>query len=292
MTTLSAFALLAVWCYVASCTLPAGRFNPYVYTLRTALFRPVTALQRFAPRLSEGAAAVALLAIAALALALLPRLVAADPQVFVGRLALVAPRADFARSAALLAGTAVTLLAQLSLLRLALLWRGAAPDAGLAQALGVAAWPLSRPADRRACAAWTAAALLAAGWLRAWAAAELGGFPVEPGLWPSIRLAGALPLRLALLGAVDLLQLVRWLLLALCLLSWLSLLPAGSYRPSGVGPFDPRGAAMLASDALRELTAAALGGRADLAVGAVSFGPLLVWWLLGLVHPLLAEAVL
>ena len=33
-----------------------------------------------------------------------------------------------------------------------------------------------------------------------------------------------------------------------------------------------------------------LGGR-DLAVGFVSFGPLILWWVLGLVHPLLAGFV-
>ena len=80
-----------------------------------------------------------------------------------------------------------------------------------------------------------------------------------------------------MLGAIDLLRLLRWALIACCLLSW-----AQFVAPRA------RGVSDVANLVLQDLMRLVLGGR-DLAVGLVSFGPLVLWWLLGLVHPLLAS---
>ena len=90
--------------------------------------------------------------------------------------------------------------------------------------------------------------------------------------------SGAAP-RLALLGAIDLLRLLRWVLIACCLLSW-----APFVAPRA------RGAAEVSNLVLQDLMRLVLGRR-DFAVGLVSFGPLILWWVLGLVHPLLAGLV-
>ncbi len=56
------------------------------------------------------------------------------------------------------------------------------------------------------------------------------------------------------------------------------------------GSFLSLAATDVANLVLQDLMRLVLGGR-DFAVGAVSFGPLLLWWTLGFVHPLLAGLV-
>ena len=95
----------------------------------------------------------------------------------------------------------------------------------------------------------------------------------------NLLLLGALALALGLAVVLllgFLLRLLRWVLIACCLLSW-----APFVAPRA------RGAAEVSNLVLQDLMRLVLGGR-DLAVGFVSFGPLILWWVLGIVHPLLA----
>ncbi len=279
MTALLSLVLLLGWVYLASCFVEDSFYNLLVNRVRTALFRPVTWMQRLSPRLSEQAAAGILLAFALAACATLPRALGKAPDLPFGNgMSLFAPRSSLPRALALQAAAFALLLGQLALLRLAFALRGRAADGAVAEFLETATWPLPRRARPAAVAAAAAGCLLAGGALAAWGASDvlfLRPHAPQGGLG-----AHALPLALALLGAVDLLRLARWALLACCLLSWAALL---SPRARGVSD--------VANLVLQDLMRLAVGGR-DVAVGLVSFGPLILWWVLGLVHPLLAGLVL
>jgi hypothetical protein len=144
--------------------------------------------------------------------------------------------------------------------------------------LETATWPLPRRARPAVAAAAAAGLLLAGGALAAWGA-EVIAFS-RPHAPQDVLGARALPVWLALLGAIDLLRLLRWVLIACCLLSWASLLSSRA-----------RGVSDVANLVLQDLMCLIFGGR-DLAVGFVSFGPLILWWILGYVHPILAGLVL
>lgn len=263
MTAYLSLVLLLGWVYLASCFVEDSFYNLLVNRVRTALFRPVTWVQRLSPRLSEKAAAGLLLAAALAVCATLPVALGGDPDLPFGNgMSLLAPRTSFLRALALQGAAFALLLGQLALLRLAFALRGRAADGAVAEFLETATWPLPRRARPAVVAAAAAGALLAGGALAAWC----GGGP------------GAAP-RLALLGAIDLLRLLRWVLIACCLLSWATLLSPRA-----------RGVSEVANLVLQDLMRLVLGGR-DLAVGLVSFGPLILWWVLGLVHPLLAGLV-
>lgn len=268
MTACLALLPLLGWVYLASCFVEGSFYNLLVNRVRTALFRPVTWVQRLSPRLSESAAAGLLLAAALAVCATLPAALGRDPEILfggihpvrvhVGRLPLQSLPAALGLQLAAFA----LLLGQLALLRLAFALRGRAADGAVAEFLETATWPLPRRARPAAVAAAAAGCLLAGGALAAWCNDGAGAAP-----------------RLALLGAIDLLRLLRWVLIACCLLSW-----APFVAPQA------RGAAEVSNLVLQDLMRLVLGGR-DLAVGFVSFGPLVLWWLLGLVHPLLAGLV-
>lgn len=268
MTACLALLPLLGWVYLASCFVEGSFYNLLVNRVRTALFRPVTWVQRLSPRLSESAAAGLLLAAALAVCATLPAALGRDPEILfggihpvrvhVGRLPLQSLPAALGLQLAAFA----LLLGQLALLRLAFALRGRAADGAVAEFLETATWPLPRRARPAAVAAAAAGCLLAGGVLAAWCNDGAGAAP-----------------RLALLGAIDLLRLLRWVLIACCLLSW-----APFVAPQA------RGAAEVSNLVLQDLMRLVLGGR-DLAVGFVSFGPLVLWWLLGLVHPLLAGLV-
>lgn len=268
MTACLALLPLLGWVYLASCFVEGSFYNLLVNRVRTALFRPVTWVQRLSPRLSESAAAGLLLAAALAVCATLPAALGRDPEILfggihpvrvhVGRLPLQSLPAALGLQLAAFA----LLLGQLALVRLAFALRGRAADGAVAEFLETATWPLPRRARPAAVAAAAAGCLLAGGALAAWCNDGAGAAP-----------------RLALLGAIDLLRLLRWVLIACCLLSW-----APFVAPQA------RGAAEVSNLVLQDLMRLVLGGR-DLAVGFVSFGPLVLWWLLGLVHPLLAGLV-
>ena len=285
MTHLVPLLLLFVWIYVASCFVEDGFYNLYVNRVRQALFRPVTWLQGLSPRLPEWGAAALLLALVALALSALPKALAANAAASFGGVPLFAPRASPPRTLALRAGSFATLLGQVALLRLAFVWRfGRFGGGPVRECLDVAAWPLSLPRDLRAAAGAAAGALLAGGWLCAWSASSFGNVPVVHRAWPALAggaETGALPLRLAALGAVDLLELVRWLLLVGCVLSWGTLLSPRLAEASG-----------MAHEWIDAFTALVLGPDRPLAVGFVSFAPLVLFFLLGYLHPLLARLLL
>ena len=57
MAAYLSLVLLLGWVYLASCFVEDSFYNLLVNRVRTALFRPVTGLQRLSPRLSEKAAA-------------------------------------------------------------------------------------------------------------------------------------------------------------------------------------------------------------------------------------------
>ena len=265
MTACLALLPLLGWVYLASCFVEGSFYNLLVNRVRTALFRPVTWVQRLSPRLSESAAAGLLLAAALAVCATLPAALGRDPEILfggihpvrvhVGRLPLQSLPAALGLQLAAFA----LLLGQLALLRLAFALRGRAADGAVAEFLETATWPLPRRARPVAVAAAAAGLLLAGGALAAWCTDGAGAAP-----------------RLALLGAIDLLRLLRWVLIACCLLSWA---PFVALRA--------RGAAEVSNLVLQDLMRLVLGGR-DLAVGFVSFGPLILWWVLGIVHPLLA----
>ena len=276
MTAYLSLVLLLGWVYLASCFVEGSFYNLLVNRVRTALFRPVTGLQRLSPRLSEKAAAGLLLALALAVCATLPCVLGKDPELPFGNgMSLYAPRTSLPRALALQAASFAQLLGQLALLRLAFALRGRAADGALAEFLGTATWPLPRRARPEAVAAAAAGCLLAGGALAAWSASDV--LFLRPHAPSGVLGSPALPLRLALLGAIDLLRLARWALLSCCLLSWAALLTPRA-----------RGVSEVANLVLQDLMRLVLGGR-DLAVGLVSFGPLILWWLLGAVHPFLAS---
>ena len=81
MTACLALVLLLGWVYLASCFVEGSFYNLLVNRVRTALFRPVTWVQRLSPRLSERAAAGLLLAFALAACATLPVALGGDPEI-------------------------------------------------------------------------------------------------------------------------------------------------------------------------------------------------------------------
>ena len=268
MTACLALVLLLGWVYLASCFVEGSFYNLLVNRVRTALFRPVTWVQRLSPRLSERAAAGLLLAFALAACATLPVALGGEPEILFGGIHPVRVHIDRRALQSLLAAVGLQLaafallLGQLALLRLAFALRGRAADGAVAEFLETATWPLPRRARPAAVAATAAGLLLAGGALAAWCNDGAGAAP-----------------RLALLGAIDLLRLLRWVLIACCLLSWAPLVAPRAH-----------GAAEVSNLVLQDLMRLVLGGR-DFAVGLVSFGPLILWWVLGLVHPLLAGFV-
>ena len=265
MTAYLSLVLLLGWVYLASCFVEDSFYNLLVNRVRTALFRPVTWVQRLSPRLGEKAAAGILLLLALAVCATLPVALGKEPDLPFGNgMALLAPRTSFPRALGLQLAAFALLLGQLALLRLAFALRGRAADGAVAEFLGTATWPLPRRARPAAIAAAAAGFLVAGAALAAWS-----GGVLPPG-------APSIPVRLALLGAVDLLRLLRWVLIACCVLSW-----AQFVAPAA------RGVSDVANLVLQDLMRLVLGGR-DLAVGFVSFGPLVLWWILGLVHPFLA----
>ena len=279
MAPILSLVLLAVWVYQASCFVEGSFYNLLVNRIRTALFRPVTALQRLSPRLSEPTAAGLLLALAAAVCATLPCALGKNPELPFGNgMSFFAPRTSLLRALALQFGAFMQLLGRLALLRLAFALRGTAADGALAEFLETATWPLPRRARPAVVAAAAAGCLLAGGALAAWSAADV--LFARPRPSSGVLGSPALPVWLALLGAVDLLRLVRWALLACCLLSWAPLVAPRAREAADIGNL-----------VLQDLMRLLFGGR-DVAVGAVSFGPLLLWWILGFVHPLLAGLIL
>ena len=284
MTAYLSIVLLPGWVYLASCFVEDSFYNLLVNRVRTALFRPVTGLQRLSPRLSEKAAAGLLLAFALVACATLPVALGWEPEILFGGIHSVRVHIDrralqsLAAAVGLQLAAFALLLGQLALLRLAFALRGRAADGALAEFLGTATWPLPRRARPEAVAAAAAGCLLAGGALAAWSASDV--LFLRPHAPSGVLGSPALPLRLALLGAIDLLRLLRWVLIACCVLSW-----AQFVAPAA------RGVSDVANLVLQDLMRLVLGGR-DLAVGFVSFGPLILWWILGYVHPLLAGLVL
>ena len=265
MSAILSLVLLLGWVYLASCFVEDSFYNLLVNRVRTALFRPVTGLQRLSPRLSEKAAAGILLLLALAVCATIPVVLGGEPEILFGGVYPVRvhidrhPLQSLAAAVGLQLAAFALLLGQLALLRLAFALRGRAADGAVAEFLATATWPLPRRARPAAVAAAAAGCLLAGGALAAWCNDGSGSAP-----W------------LALLGAIDLLRLLRWVLLACCLLSWASLLSPRA-----------RAATDVANLVLQDLMRLVFGGR-DLAVGLVSFGPLILWWILGYVHPLLA----
>jgi hypothetical protein len=279
MAAYLSLVLLLGWVYLASCFVEDSFYNLLVNRVRTALFRPVTGLQRLSPRLSEKAAAGLLVLLALAVCATVPRILGKDPELLFGNgMSLFAPRTSFPGALALQTAAFLILLGQLALLRLAFALRGRAADGALAEFLETATWPLPRRARPAVVAASAAGLLLAGGALAAWGAGDIAFF--RPHAPQDVLGSRALPVWLALLGAIDLLRLARWALLACCLLSWAVFLSPRA-----------RGVSEVANLVLQDLMRLLLGGR-DLAVGLVSFGPLLLWWVLGLVHLLLAGLVL
>lgn len=268
MTAYLSLVLLLGWVYLASCFVEDSFYNLLVNRVRTALFRPVTWVQRLSPRLSEKVAAGLLLAAALAVCATIPAALGRDPEILFGGIHPVGvhighrPLRSLPAAVGLQLAAFAVLLGQLALLRLAFALRGRAADGAVAEFLETATWPLPRRARPAVVAAAAAGCLLAGGALAAWCNDGSG-----------------MAHRLALLGAIDLLRLLRWVLIACCLLSWA---PLVSPRARGVSE--------VANLVLQDLMRLVLGGR-DLAVGLVSFGPLILWWVLGLVHPLLAGLV-
>jgi hypothetical protein len=278
MTAFLSLLLMLGWVYLASCFVEDSFYNLLVNRIRTALFRPVTRIQRLSPRFSEKGAAALLLALAAAACATLPCALGKDPELPFGNgMSLFAPRTSFPRAMALQLAAFAQLLGQLALLRFAFALRGRAADGAVAEFLETATWPLPRRVRPEAAAAAAAGLLLAGGALAAWSAGDV--FFARPRAPSGFSGSPAFPLRLAVLGAVDLLRFVRWVLVSCCLLSWIPLVAPRA-----------RGIADVANLVLQDSMRLVLGGR-DFAVGFVSFGPLILWWILGIVHPFLAGLV-
>lgn len=268
MIRLVPLLLLVVWTYLASCFVRDSYFNLFVNRIRTALFRPVTWFQRLGPRVPEAAAAGVLLALVFAASCVLPKAMGADASAtFGGFLPIAAPRASLPRTAALQAGSFLVLLGQLALLRTAFALRfGPGARSEVREFLDAAVWPASRPRHPGAAAAAAAGLLLAGAWLCACAALGFRALPQGFVL-------------LALLGAVDLLALLRGVLIALCVLSWLPLFFPGRMQA----------AAAMANEGLGDFTRLAFGR--DFLAGPVSLGPLLLWFVLGFLHPMLVRLV-
>ncbi|MBQ7666801.1 MAG: hypothetical protein IJS46_02270, partial [Kiritimatiellae bacterium] len=146
-------AAFAAWTYFASCFLPDSVYNLHVNRLRSALFRPVTGLQRTFPRLSERGAALALFCIVAAVCCLAVFLGGAAPQgaphpgpgmSFGGGIAFLPMRAGSLPAAAFFVlGRFAILAGQLALVRAFVVWRHAGAPSDACEFFGVATWPLS-----------------------------------------------------------------------------------------------------------------------------------------------------
>ena len=144
MTALLSIVLLLGWVYLASCFVEDSFYNLLVNRARTALFRPVTWVQRLSPRLSERAAAGLLLAFALAACATLPVALGGEPEILFGGIHPVRVHIDRRALQSLLAAVGLQLaafallLGQLALLRLAFALRGRAADGAVSEFLETA----------------------------------------------------------------------------------------------------------------------------------------------------------
>ena len=168
IVSVALFFALVAWTYLASCFVEDSFYNAYVNRLRSAMFRPVTAVQRAVPRLSERAAAALVFALAVAVVAALSRVGASSAvpggapagAAFGGGLRVLPARPGADAALALAAGRFAILLGQLALLRLLLVWRlGGGDGSGVLAFLDTAAWPLSLPRGLSQTAAAACAAL-------------------------------------------------------------------------------------------------------------------------------------
>ena len=138
MTACLALVLLLGWVYLASCFVEGSFYNLLVNRVRTALFRPVTWVQRLSPRLGEKSAAGILLLLALAVCATLPVALGGEPEILFGGIHPVRVPATPRHLRSLLAAAGLQLaafallLGQLALLRLAFALRGRAADGAVA----------------------------------------------------------------------------------------------------------------------------------------------------------------
>lgn len=287
------FLVFISWVYLASCFEVDSFYNLYVNRLRSGLFRPITAIQRTFPKLSEKAAAAVLVAVT-LAVATLLTLLTAGPgggsggfavgASFAGGRAILPmrPGSPIAAFYLTLGKFAIT-LGQLALLRLLLELRlrnvRKSPSRDF---LDTAVWPLSlsKGSPSFSSASWMAAAkagvvIFAGVALCIGATANRGGALLPESM-----------LRLAALAAIDTLLLVRGILLVGCIASWITIIPS---NPVSTSPWRAllEFISGLSGDTMRDIISATIGDN-PLSVGFVSFAPLLMFFAIGLVHPLLA----
>lgn len=273
-------AVLSAWIYVASCYDADGFYNLYVNRIRAALFRPVTALQRSIPKLSEKAAAWLFFSLVVLASAALARFAWAtstNPRAagasFGGGVVVLSLSKGFPAPFFLAAGRFAVLLGQLSLLRVVLDLRlGGTDKSGARTMLDTATWPLSLPGSVPAAAGAACAALFVGSWL-----CMLSSSPAA--------VAAAFPaLRLALVSAADLMLVVRDVMLVGCVLSWIRPVPDANPRRSfWRETFDF--VSGLSSEAMSDVVRAVVGSN-PMSLGFVSFAPLVAFFVLGWLHRL------
>ena len=279
IVSVALFFALVAWTYLASCFLEDSFYNAYVNRLRSAMFRPVTAVQRAVPRLSERAAAALVFALAVAVVAALSRVGASSAvpggapagAAFGGGLRVLPARSGADAALALAAGRFAILLGQLALLRLLLVWRlGGGDGSGVLAFLDTAAWPLSLPRGLSQTAAAACAALF-------------GGTALCVFAFSPAAVAEAFSvLRLAAVAAADAMLLLGNFLFAACVLSWIRLVPSvAAKRPWWREALDF--ACDFSADALSDFTRA-LVGPSPVALGMVSFAPLVACFVLRFLH--------
>lgn len=277
IVSVALFFALVAWTYLASCFLEDSFYQAYVNRLRGAMFRPVTAVQRAVPRLSERAAAALVFALSLVAAAAVSRVWASSAgpggapagAAFGGaRVLPLRPGPDAAL--ALAAGRFAILLGQLALLRLLLVWRLRGGGSGVLAFLDTAVWPLSLPRDVSQAAAAACAALF-------------GGTALCVFSYSPAAVAEAVAvLRLAAVAAADSMALLGRFLFVACILSWVRLVPSsGARRPWWREALDF--ACDFSAEALSDFTRAVVG-PSPMAFGMVSFAPLLAYFALSFLH--------
>ena len=283
MFPLALAAMFFAWTYLASCMVPDSFYNGYVNRLRSALFPPVTALQRAVPRLSERGAAALAFAVALVVAAALARLVSpvaspvpAGAAFGGGRFALPLRQGPDA-ALALAAGRFAVLLGQISVANTILEWR-LGGGSGVSEALGTATWPLSAPRETHS--------RFAAAFCALFAGAALCVFSSDTRAVADVF--GVL--RVAALAAADSMLLLGNFLFVGCILSWVPAAPsAGIRRPWWREALDL--ACSFSAEALSDVTRAIVG-PSPFAVGFLSFAPLVACFVLRFLHGALVSLLL